>query len=290
MNVLNKLKKISVLTATLALFQTGNVSADPADDLKAALEKGSYTIRYENVTPQNQGDIKKEKTRLVQSGSMYALPELESDFDDPYMRYQVVTGLATSDGKNFYSEYSVERTEEEGEDTNFEYANCTLILGDECFKYKRTHNRKNQLEYIGNGGGKNKVKAELPYYNELGYPLINFGDYAVTGLLNVLIFDEKKPQDAVIFEKVGSGQNLDGLDYVDYKAKNPEEDTILSAIRYYFNKGQLVKIYAGTYTRKGDVISGNRLIINVKEFKTSAETNLLRLPDQIKDVTKRDKD
>ena len=120
MNILKYAKKISVLATTFALLQVGTVSADPADDLKAALEKGVYTIRYENVTPPKQNETMKGKTRLIQSGSWYQSFQTESDFEDPYARYYVITGVATSDGPNRYYEYSVER-EDDTTAENFEY-------------------------------------------------------------------------------------------------------------------------------------------------------------------------
>lgn len=288
MNILKYAKKFSFLAAAMAMLQVGTVSADPADDLKAVLEKGVYTIRYENVTPPNQNEIMKGKTRLVQSGSWYQSFETESDFEDPYARYYVITGVATSDGTNRYYEYSVDR-EDDTTDENFEYANCSLTLGDELFTFKRTQDRHGRTEYVGNKG-KNKVVAQLPYYNTLGYPIINFGNFAVTELLNAIIFDEQKPEGSILYEKVDAGINFEGLDFVDYIAKNPAEDMILNAIRYYFKGGKLVKIHAGRYNRDGDKIRGYRIIINITEFKTTAETDLLRLPDEIKDATKRKDD
>ena len=106
-------------------------------------------------------------------------------------------------------------------------------------------------------------------------------------MLRALFPNEYKDDKTVIFQKVKTGYDKDGLEYSDFKAVNPGNNVFLQVIRYYFKNGQLVKIYGGQYSKERGEISGVRAIINVTEFKTTAEQNLLKLPDEIKGVTKR---
>ena len=166
MSMIGKLKKLSGLAAALIVMQGGNVSADSVDNLQAALANGVYTIRYENVTPPSRSSVPKEKVHLVQQSGIF-YHNNKDDFEDTYMMYQVVTGVATSDGKNQYSEYTSRHIEEakegqDGQGENFDYTTCSLNLGDESFYFTRT-NKKGEVQYISNRG-QNKVAAFPTYY------------------------------------------------------------------------------------------------------------------------------
>ena len=174
----------------------------------------------------------------------------------------------------------------------FDYSTCSLTLGNELFKYRRTRDAKGVTQYVSDKG-KNKVEATSPRYNSIGYKVIDFGDLAVGRLITALLPGDKKPLGSVVYQKVKTGKDSDGLEYADFKASNISEvnsDVFLDVIRYYFKDGQLVKIYAGRYSRDDQgKVSGTRTIVNITEFIDAPQEELLKLPAGLTDVTKREK-
>ena len=290
MSFLTKIKAVSGAAFAVILIGGGVVSADPADDLQATLAGGSYYIEYENVTPPSPNKTPKEKQRLSQSGSLYY--QAEQDFSDPYMAFKIVSGIATADGTNQYSEQSVTDTEKKTdaqEGKELQYTDCSLVRGDEMFKFKRIKDEKGETHY--SGIAKNKVSAVPASYNSLGYKNANFGDATMNRLMYALMPNANKAEGEWAFKKVHTGTDANGLWYADYKAERTavgkKDDVFLNVARYFFNNGKLVKIYSGVYKRENGQVSGTRAIIDVKEFRATPETRLLSLPAEIKDVTKR---
>ena len=63
---------------------------------------------------------------------------------------------------------------------------------------------------------------------------------------------------------------------------------ITEVVRYYFSGMKLVKIAAASYYKKNDgTIDGRKCIIKINEFSSVPDRTLLKLPDGLKDVTKR---
>ena len=87
------------------------------------------------------------------------------------------------------------------------------------------------------------------------------------------------------YNLVGSG-NLDGgLTYEDFYG---EKNNFHSAIRYYFNGDKMVKIATFNYLKDENRVQlYEKHVIEIEEFLTTADENYLKLPENLKDVTKR---
>ncbi len=254
------------------ILQFGTASADSFDNLQAALVSGQYTIRYENITPPAQQATMKNRTRIFNGTMMNA---------NDYLMYTKVSGVISGDGVNQYIETSSHPN------GDFLYASCSLQRGNEIFRFTRLE-QKGKVQYIGEKGKKGQVTAE-PFYKTI-VASYSFGDNSdVTKVLNAILPNSEKAEGATIYRKVKSGFLRNGLEYADLRAVNPPAGVIFDAIRYYFQDGKLVKIAAGQYLGSGADLDGRRIIINVTDFQNSADSKLLQLPKELKDVTKREK-
>ena len=265
-------KTVICLAAFLFILPFGKVSADSFDNLQAALISGKYTLRYENITPPSQKTVMKER-RNIFNGQM-------SDPND-YLMYVKISGFITGDGKNQYIETFSERG-------NLIYSVCMLSKDNELFNFSRIEDKeKKKIQYTSQAGN-GKVSA-IPIQSGL-VTQISFGNNAdLNKVLHAILPDSQKAEGAIIYKKVKSGFLKNGLEYVDLKAVNLPQGIIFDAIRYYFQDGELVKIATGQYFGFGNDLDGRRTIIKVNEFKNSAETNFLKLPAELKDITQRDK-
>lgn len=87
------------------------------------------------------------------------------------------------------------------------------------------------------------------------------------------------------YKFINSGALENGLTFEDFLA---QDENKLSAIRYYFDDNNLVKISFASYGRneRGEVL-GSKCIVKILEFTNTPNENLLRLPAGLQDVTKR---
>lgn len=297
MNFLKKFK----LTALLAICTTTSimttVHADALDDCRKVIMSDTYTIKYQNVTP---------PTRKAMNEKQIMMNKIEFVNNNPYTMYQPTTGIVTARGTTYYIETSsmmrmpnvsvslggiigaiAKLDSDNQKEREYEYATCRLVKNDkEQFLFTRIK-EKDEITYTGKKKGKveaTKIKRNF----SASYPY-DFGDHEVTRLLNAMLPNDKKLEGTVIYERVRSGTLNNGLYYVDLKAINPGKNAIFDAIRYYFSGGKLIKIESGQYykTVEGN-LDGTRSIVNIMEFKNTAEDKYFKLPDGLEDVTKRD--
>ena len=291
--------KVAALTAGIIFSSTSSVAADALDNFRAILLSGTFTLKYENVTPPSR-EAMHEKFQIY--GGNVEPPE------NPYTMYKPITGLVTASGDNRYVETNsylslpnvavrkvsfldsvvdnLTGKNSAVEKTDSEYATCVLTKNDEKFIYTRI-TLDEKIQYIGKKKGTvEAVKIKKGFREDA---VQEFGDGEMTRILNALLPDDKKVADTITYKRSGSGTLSNGLYYVDLHAEKLPKDTIFDAIRFYFENGTLVKIEAGQYYKtKTGKLDGTRTIINVTEFSDAAETKYFKLPTGLKDVTKRE--
>ena len=298
MKILSKLKTAALVAALSIGAMMPTANADALDDCARILRNGTYTIRYENITPPSRNAMHE---KLIMIGG--------NDFIDPnpYTLYQPITGIATSNGESSYVEtnsmmkvpdvsitsllmpsFLKKKSDAKPKEREYEYASCKFKQNGELFIYTRITD-KGKVEYVGKKKG--KVEAVKIKKNFTASYSIDVGDHEMNRLLDAIMPDNNKVEGTVIYRRVNSGTLADGRYYVDLKASNPGANAIFDAIRYYFESNRLVKIEAGQYfTDKFGKVDGVRTIINVHEFNASVDNKLLKLPPELKDVTKREND
>lgn len=302
MNFPSKILKVAALSAGLFLCTTSHAAADALDDCREILLSGTYTIKYENITPPPREAL--HEKFMMYSGNVEP-PE------NPYTLYKPVVGIVTASGDKRYVETNTQLvlpnmtvSKETIKSRNFggisglldkvlspdkkdksEYSTCILTRSDEKFVFTRI-TYADKVDYVGNKKG--QVEAVKIKKGFKGYNPVDFGNGDMTRVLNALLPDDGKVEDTVVYKRAASGTLPNGLYYVDMKAVNPAKNVIFDAIRYYFDGGKLVKIEAGEYYKtKSGKLDGTRTIINVKEFASAAEMKYFKLPAELKDVTKR---
>ena len=302
----NKLKK-AILTLGLLGAMTNVASADALDDCRNILLSGSYSLKYENITPPVRQTMKEKQ--MLYDGKMYEL-------ENPYTMYQPVMGIVAMSGGVRYVEtnsamnvQNVATTKAQLQAQSYnvgggiggliskgisslnntpreaEYATCTLTKNNEQFIFTRI-TTKNKVEYVGQKKGKvEAIKLKKGFKPGYAY---DFGNMDVTKLLNAILPNDGKTEGVVTYRRVNSGILPNGQYFVDLKAENLPGNTIFDAIRYYFENGNLVKIESGQYFRtQTGKLDGVRTIINIYEFNANPDPKYFKLPAGLTDVTKR---
>ena len=296
MKIFSKLKVFTAMAVFLVGMTNSITYADALDDCVRILKSGTYTIKYENVTPPPRAAMHE---KIIMFGG--------NEFLDmnPYTLYQPVTGIVVAKGQNSYVETNSvmkipdisitdvmfggifgKKKDAEKKERDYEYASCKLKKNGELFIYTRITD-KGKVQYVGKKKG--KVVAVKIKKNFTGAYSIDFGDKEASRIFNAVMPDDNKVEGTVIYQRTGSGTLNNGMYYVDLKAKNPGNNAIFDAIRYYFQNGQLVKLEAGQYYKDSfGKMDGVRTIINIYEFKNGADDKIFKLPEELKDVTKRE--
>lgn len=252
-----------LIASVLIFFAAGTAAAAQIDACRAILLGNSYTIRYENITPAPRVTNRDRVELYGKSG----LSVEESD----YLLNRPKSGVITARGGDKY--------EEVGEGDLYM---CRLSKGGEDFFFTK-YRKGGRWEYAGER--KNRVVANDKNYLAEILEGRSFGDADMTRLVNALLPDEAKSAAQPSYRFVAAGKIASGLDYEDYRA---DFGGTTEAVRYYFDAGRLVKIAAASYFRKPDgKIDGRRCIIKIHEFSANPDENLLKLPAELKDVTKR---
>lgn len=283
-----KIIRTIVSIFVVEFFMTSMVYADALDDCRNIIMSGKYTIKYENITPNSHKNLINNKVILTQK----SMGKVDSN-----LMYRPKIGIVISDGKNKYNEISTSIGGLAGEANSFERAYCSLVLDEEKFDFIRDNsNIKREIEYAGQPGGKGKVIATPDNKNFLETGFYYFGNPSdeINIFLQAMMPNDNKMENSIMYEKVKSGKLENGLYYVDmkiiendsYKKAYPNE--IFNAIRYYFDKSKLVKIAAARYFNNYDgKIDGIRTVIKINEFNGIPDQSYLKLPEGLKDVTKR---
>lgn len=256
------MKKILIVGA-LIFFTIAHAEAAKIDAYREILLGNSYTIRYENLTPAPRVTNKDRVELYGKSG--LAVEENE------YLVNRPKFGVITAEGGDRY--------EEVGSD---DFYMCRLSRGGEDFFFTK-YKKRGKWEYVGER--KNRVVANDKNYLAEILEGKSFGDADMTHLLNAILPNEMKSAAQFSYRFIAAGKIASGLDYEDFRA---DSNGVTEVVRYYFDAGKLVKIAAASYYRKADgKIDGRKCIIKISEFSATPEKSLLKLPAELKDVTRR---
>ena len=257
-----------LLTTCLAMGLTGmyTAQADNLDTYRNLLIKKTYTIKYENVTPQAR-QTNKDKVTLTGKNTM------NTEGVSQYL-YKPMECTVVADGTKRYEEVGTGGMK-------------TCRLQNEKGTYVFTLFKVNDLVRIY--GSKLGEVAALPT-NRIAYLRYgdSFGGDDVTRVLNAMLPDEKRSMESSSYHYVDEGWLDNGQNYVDYRWDGPNGD--MEVIRYYFDGYTLVKISSAQFNHdENGELQARRTIIKINEFSPTPDQKLLTLPSGVKDVTKVEK-
>ena len=255
-------KFLLLILAMLAVSSTAD--AAKVDAYRALLESKSYTIRYDNLTP-----APRVTNRDVVE--LYGKSGLAVEGND-YFLNRPLSGVITSRGEDRYEEVGYA-----------DFFQCRLMRGGENFIFTRYKNKKGAVEYFGRDKG--KVSANTRNYLTELLTGESFGDANFSEMMNAIIADSHKSAGSEKYALINSGTLDGGLDFEDFLA---QDENKISAIRFYFDGENLVKIAYASYGRDADGSArGSKCIVKIREFSGSPDDKLLKLPAGLKDETKR---
>ena len=272
-----KMKRFCKVTLALAVAVSTMASvvceASNLDTYRNLLMRKTYTIKYQEITPQARAT---NKDRI----NLYGKNSMDTSTSELFVN-KPARSILVCDGDDKYEEIGV--------GSNYlasigmkDMATCRLQKGKEVFNFTRYYD-KDKLVY--RGAKKGSVSAVN--YNVLATLTQgdSFGTENMTRLLNAMLPDSRKPAGMPSFKFVGSGWLNNGLNYEDYRS---DHNGMFEAVRYYFNGYTLVKIASATYytNAKGE-LDGTRCIIKIDEFSPTPDKKYLSLPAGLKDTTKR---
>ena len=272
-----------MLITCLFIISTTSEAAK-IDAYRTALINKNFTIKYDVITPPIR-QTNKEAT-IIQR---YTFSPIEiANKRENQMRY---SGILVVDGEDRYIEFINDKlTQYSGIQ---KVGICKLIKNGEVFNYYWDM-KKDRKRYYGGRSffGKSKsVKAISEPLNpyEAMFEKYNYGVPVLANALEAIL-----PPDKIIaapnklqYKFLGSGDLSDGLTYEDFVGS---KDNLFSAIRYYFNGNDLVKIATVNFTEVNDqILDYEKSVIAITEFSMTADKNYLSLPSGLKDKTRRNK-
>lgn len=260
--------KNRVLSALALLALTCSVSVNIAeasnlDTYRNLLKKGTYTIRFKDITPE-------ERITNKDSIKMYGKNDMDRS-QSPFLLLEQTSGMITSDGDRRYEELGAGTVKQ-----------CRLQKGEDTYVFLKNETVKdnNPLKEIFGGGKKNEVVPIRTNYLAKLMLGESYGSTALTRYLNAIIPNSEKSGDLPSFRYVTSGWLDNGLNYEDYCA---EEDGVKEVVRYYFNGYALCKIAALRYWRNDSgVMEGKKAIVRIDEFSPNPTVENLELPPGVK--------
>lgn len=263
----NKCKNATAAFAAslfLSVAVCGTALADNLSPYKNMLLNKVYTIKYLNVTSEAR-QTNKDKITLM--GSNY----MDTRKIDQ-LTYKPTESIIVSDGDTRYEEIG----------TN-QFTSCRLQRGNDMYVFSRLK-VKGVLSWFGNKKGEIiSTPTNRLAILEQGD---SFGNETVTRMLNAFLPNDQKASGMPSYNKVGEGTLPNALNYVDYRSADSGN---FEVIRYYFNGTKLVKIASGIYVfnNNGEIVDGKRNIVDIIEFSPTADKSLLKLPEGLKDKSKK---
>ena len=250
----------------LIIFVTtcAQVSAAKIDAWQKILDSGSYTIRYENLTPApritNRDVVELYGKNGLAVGTNY------------FFLNRPLQGVIVGDGDNRYEEIGYEN-----------FFQCRLVRGGETFLFTKYATKGGGFEYFGSDKGKVTANPRNYLIELVGGK--SFGDVNFTEMMTAIISDSKKVSAQKKYKLMASGTLSDGTAYEDFATRDA---ATVSAIRYYFDGDTLKKISFASYGRDefGD-IRVRKCIVKILVFSSTPDQNLLNLPAGLVDTTKR---
>ena len=271
------------------IFAT-SAEAAKVDMYRAALLNKNFTLKYEIVqVPVYQS---MQSGMLTFRGELRRLNTRENS-DTPH------GGIIVVSGEDRYTEIYHNAYEMPNDSKKIiipENGNCTLLKNGDIFQFiwtkdgnKRKYNGKVKWWEFKSSAIKANVDISRTPYQDL---LEEF-NYGVPEI--ALVFLPLLPREKIIatswtpdYKFFNSGSLANGLTYEDFVS---DKNNFYSAIRYYFDGNNMVKVAIASYVKEnGKVQSYEKKVINITEFSPAADQNYLKLPEELKDITQRDKE
>lgn len=254
-----------LLIAVLLIFFAGECDASKLEPYRELLTSGRYTIRYENLTPP-------PRVTNADRVELYGKSGLAVERNN-YFLNKVKCGLITGDGATRYEEIG-----------DGDFFMCRLSKEAEDFFYTKTR-RGGGWEYFGTQ--KNRVEANAKNYLAELVEGTSYGDADAGRLLSAILPDSDKSAQQASYRFIAAGNLSDGISYEDYRT---DSDGTTEIVRYYFAGDTLIKISSGSYRVDANgKIDGRKCILKIEEFSGTPEVSLLRLPEKLQDVTRRNR-
>lgn len=297
------MRKVFFVLMTVTLLLSSSSEAAKIDMYRNALLSKNFTIKYEvneipiirtskDATLSDKGLSDKLTTGL---GNFQHKGIIVSNGDNSYLEifqdahiesYNVKLSQFNSSSKSVTQKIEMNRPAG---------GQCMLIKDDELFEFfwEMNGDKKNYFGGYSLFGKSKSVKAGGSGLSIATQRLIreyNFGTPEIARALLPIMPTSKiiaTPQ-AVDYKFFGSGSLDNGLTYEDYVADKAD---FFSAVRYYFNGETMIKIAQVSYVKEGGKILGyEKSIIHITEFSPIADQTYLKLPESLKDKTKRNKE
>ena len=258
------MKKIFIVILLIFLFPFKGETAK-IDIYREMLVKNCYTIRYENLTPAPRV-TNRDRVEL------YGKSGLAVEAND-YLTNKPKNGIITAENLDKYEEVGFDN-----------FYMCRLSKSSEDYFFTK-YKKGNRWEYVGTR--RNRVAANEKNYLAEILEGKSYGDSDMSRLLNAILPGSAKSAQQAEYKFIAQGKLSNNLFYEDYRADN---DGITEVIRYYFDGEKLVKISSASYYKINGKVDGRKCIIKILEFSPTPDRNFLKLPDGVKDETKRKKD
>lgn len=284
------------LLGTLLLIFSSTVDAAKVDIYREALLNKSFTLKYEIV------DVPIVETSHDAIYSSKGLVKKEHTSFWDYLH----KGIIVFDGDNSYNE-----TSHDDYTATARYFSstasrkikaggyCGLVKDGKVYRF-RWDEKDGKRRYFGSrdffGGRNTSVEAKdkdafdkflNSYQRFVRDYSSNFGtselDRALLPLIppEKIIATDRTPE----YKFFASGTLDGGLTYEDFVS---DKGNTFSAVRYYFDGDNMVKIALVNYVRDGEnILSYDKSVINITEFSTTPDQSYLKLPAELKDKTKR---
>ena len=278
-------KKFFLILTVILFFVSVHTEAAKVDIYSDAISKSSFTLKYKIVSLPVH---KTRKDALITRKGWHALRV----YDATKNIKPNLGGIIVFNDKNKYMETMM--LDDKDKSTGI----CKLVKDGEIFNYYWDI-KKGKKRFYGSVGVQYAFMFSGSYHSKKVYDSsgsespyqtmfedYNFGSRVISNALAAIIPPEKiiATADTPKYKFAGSGTLENGTAYEDFTADNG--DTFY-ATRFYFDGDTLTKIATINYSES----SGNfeKSVIEVTEFSPTPDQSYLKLPETLKDATKRKK-
>lgn len=281
-------KKFLFILTALAIFFSSSAEAAKIDVYREAILNKSYTIKYE---------ISQVPIYRNNKDAAFSDKGLKEIAFGGFGKKHIQKGIVVSDGKDNYTETAIDSTlmkiAYKDKISTHEIPAigvCRLIKDNEIFNfyYETKNDKKNYYGGQSLFGKSHSVKAadEKQYQQWAYYNLMNEYSFGNNNVLSNIFSPIIPPERLIatpyspIYQFVNSGTARDGLFYEDFASN---KDNIFSAIRYYFNGNDLVKVAHVSYLKNGSQLQAyEKFVVDITEFSTTPDKKYLSLPAELK--------
>lgn len=304
-----------LVTLLIALLTFATADAAKVDIYKTAIQNKTFTLKY----TLNEFPIRSiSKDSIFKNNAQDKFANIKEKLEEKrkiisqqiYRTYRSTEGLIVFNGNDSYFESYHDipvvniGSEIFGGKTKFKPGGGSVLYKDgEEFLFQFEIKEDGTKKYFTQnmwGGKSSKIKTNSEkfkdYQEKYSNPYqqlfrdYNFGNTDLYQALAPILPPSQviATPNTPIYNLVDSG-NLDGgLTYEDFYG---EKNNFHSAIRYYFSGDKMVKIATFNYVKDENRVKFyEKYVIDIEEFLTTADENYLRLPANLQDTTKRDKD